>query len=64
MWPDVAASSLADGALTMRTRWKDYRQAAEISWVRKWQEAYAINEPGRESSQRKKTQPELRPDSS
>jgi len=37
----------------MRTRWKDYRQAAEISWVRKWQEAYAINEQGRERSQRK-----------
>jgi hypothetical protein len=52
------------GGLAMRTRWKDYRQAAEISWVRKWQEAYAINEPGRERSQRKKTQPELRPDSS
>jgi len=34
MCPDVAASSLADrgAALTMRSRWKDYRQAAEISF--------------------------------
>jgi hypothetical protein len=44
----------------MRTRWKDYRQTAEISWVRNWQEAYAVNEQERERSQRKKTQPELR----